>query len=116
MSGVPNNVTFEVYNTGSSTVKLDTIAFFRSDTTACCETLLFSGRKKWDWQNVVRARDTAKMGFDAEDSVLGSARARVDLRAFKVTPMSPPDSAKDMHGDSLRLKFSDGSFIDLRIP
>jgi prepilin-type N-terminal cleavage/methylation domain-containing protein len=113
-----NNVTFEVINTGSTTVKLDTIWFFGSDSTAYCETLLFNGGLQWNWQppGIRRASYNDPMGFSVEDSVLGMARVRVNLRAFKTEPFNMPGTPKDMHGDSLKLKFSDGSFIDLRIP
>jgi len=113
-----NNVTFEVFNTGSTVVKLDTISFFGSDSTAFCETLMFSGGMKWNWKGIRRASNNDPMGFEigAEDSVLGMARARVNLQAFKTDPVNSPGSPKDMHGDSLKLKFSDGSFIDVRIP
>jgi type II secretory pathway pseudopilin PulG len=111
-----NNVTFEVINTGSTVVKLDTISFCGSDSTAFCETLLFNGGLKWNWlPPVPRASNNDPMGFPADDSVLGMARARVNLRAFNTEPLLP-GAPKDMHGDSLKLKFSDGSFIGFVIP
>jgi prepilin-type N-terminal cleavage/methylation domain-containing protein len=112
-----NNVTFEVINTGSSVVKLDTISFYRSDSTAFCETLLFNGDRKWNWVSPMprRASNNDPMWFPAEDSVLGMARVRVNLRAFNTEPLNP-GTPKDMHGDSLKLKFSDGSYIGFVIP
>lgn len=115
---VSNNVTFEVINTGSATVMLDTISFYRSDSTAFCETLQFNGNWKWNWESplVRRASNNDPMWFATDDSVLGMARVRVNLRAFNTEPLNWPGTPKDMHGDSLKLKFSDGSFIDLQIP
>jgi type II secretory pathway pseudopilin PulG len=115
-----DDVTFEVINTGNSTVQLDTIAFYGSDPTAFCESLVLGGRLQWHWDppGIQRAGFNDKMGFyvSGPDSVLGLARVRVNLARFNTDPANTPGVHKDMHGDSLKLKFSDGSFIDLRIP
>jgi hypothetical protein len=58
------------------------------------------------------------MGFSItsfEDSVLGAHKMRIKLARFN-TVRTGPGMPKDMHGDTIKLKFSDGSFIDVPVP
>ncbi len=112
---VRNNVTFVVMNTGSDSLALDAIQFYHSDPNAWCESLVVAGHPQWDWHAVARAGgDTFHMGFEhGADTLAGYAQLRVSLNEFKPTQTNPADSAKDMTGDTLRLRFSDGSFVSL---
>jgi len=116
-TGVRNNVTFVVMNTGRDSLVVDTIQFYHSDPNAWCESLLVAGRPQWDWSFSGGARaggDTFHMGFEAgADTVPGYGQLRVSLNEFKPTQTNPTDSAKDMTGDTVKLRFSDGSFVSL---
>jgi prepilin-type N-terminal cleavage/methylation domain-containing protein len=112
----PNNVTFQVVNTGTDSLALDGIQFYHSDPNAWCETLFVARRQQWNWiddgHGFRAGGDTFHMGFTDQDTVAGGGLLRVDLNGFMTTQM-PPDSAKDMRGDTLKLRFSDGSFVSL---
>jgi prepilin-type N-terminal cleavage/methylation domain-containing protein len=118
MDGVTtNNVRFQVINTGTDSLALDNIQFYHSDPNAWCESLLVARLPQWDWINEgygSRAGgDSSHMGFQVQDTVAGGGLLLVELHEFMTTQISPPDTAKDMRGDTLRLRFSDGSFVSL---
>jgi len=113
-----DDVVFEVSNTSTSTVMLDTIWFHGSNPAAFCESLFIEGRPQWKWAPDDRAGGNDAMGFSVtsfEDSVLGAHKMRIKLARFN-TERIGPGMPKDMHGDTIKLKFSDGSFIDVPVP
>jgi hypothetical protein len=116
-SGVPNNLTFEVVNTGDATIRLDTLVFRDSSGFAYCETLTLGGRLQWCWSlpGVPRAGGYAAMPFAQSDSVLGYARTRVRLCGFKTNPLDPAEPV-DLHGSQFGLRFSDGSPVYIVVP
>jgi prepilin-type N-terminal cleavage/methylation domain-containing protein len=109
------SVAFEVINTSSGVIGLDSIAFFRSPP-IYCESLRIHHDLRWGWVGVRRAGENDVMLFSARDSVASMARMLVELKVFRYSPTIANDSLVPMHGRNLQLRFSDGSLVNFLIP
>ena len=115
---VAASVAFNVVNVGGDSlhpVNVDTVAFYRSDSTVFCSGLRLYRREKW--HAGARAGNGDAMGFDVSpESVLAYSTMQVNLDSFMSGASGGGDTLMDMHGKTLRLRFSDGSVVSVPIP
>jgi prepilin-type N-terminal cleavage/methylation domain-containing protein len=114
-----DNVIFRVVNVGDDTVRMDTLWFFRSETTTVCERLLINGNQRWVWTNPPnhRARGNDTLAFfpiPTLDSIMPLDQMQVELMDFRKA--SAQTDSINMSGHTLGFRFKDGSVITVPVP